>query len=81
MADVYLRNLDADVIAKLDEQAKKRGMSRNKYLIGILKNYIVASEIKELDAKYQEMFKLVIDSLEGNALLLQEILSVMKEKI
>lgn len=80
MPDIYLRNLNGDILAKLDAQAKKRGVSRNKFIVGILTNYALAPQIRELDAKYKELMKIVIDALEGNAILLNEILSTVKER-
>lgn len=78
MADLYVRNLDKTVIAKLDDSAKKRGISRNKMIVGILKNYALASEVKELDSRYQELFKIVIDTVEGNSMILHDILTELK---
>ncbi len=80
MADFYIRNLDPGIASKLSRQAKERGMSRNKFISGILTNYALAIEVKEIDEKYQELCKIVIDSLEGNALLLNEVLTELKEK-
>ncbi len=74
MSEFYIRNMDGQALAKLDSMAKKRGMSRNKFIVGILTNYALASEVKELDSRYQELFKIVIDSIEGNTLILHEIL-------
>ena len=78
MPDIYLRNLSGDILAKLDTQAKKRGISRNKYIVDILTNYAIAPQVRELDDRYRELVKIVIDSLEGNAILLNEILSKIK---
>ena len=80
MPDIYLRNINGDILAKLDAQAKKRGVSRNKFIVGILTNYALAPQIRELDAKNKELMKIVIDALEGNAILLNEILSTVKER-
>lgn len=79
MADVYIRNMDAHIVSKLDELAEKRNMSRNKFVIGILTNYALASEVKEIDSRYQELFKIVIDAMEGNSHLLHEILMKMEK--
>lgn len=74
MSEVLIRNLDGQVLAKLDTMAKKHGMSRNKFIKGILTNYSIASEVKELDSRYKELFKIVIEALEGNTQILHEIL-------
>ena len=80
MADLYVRNLDNTAIKKLDESAKKRGISRNKLIVGILTNYALASEVKELDSRYQELFKIVIDTIEGNTMILHDILVELKRE-
>ncbi|HJA56733.1 MAG TPA: hypothetical protein H9951_15400 [Candidatus Bacteroides intestinigallinarum] len=80
MADCLLRNIDAAVMQKLKEDAKKKGLSCNKYIVGLLTNYVLASEVKELDSKYQELFKIVIDTIQGNSMLLHEVLMKLKEE-
>lgn len=74
MSEVLIRDIDGQVLAKLDTLAKKQGMSRNKYIKGVLTNFSIASEVKALDSRYQELFKIVIDTIEGNTQLLHEIL-------
>ncbi len=79
--ELRIRNVDTNVVLKLTSMAKQRGMSRSEYVKGILSNHVYSLKVKEVDAKYQELTKLVIDALEGNALLLGEILdAVRKEK-
>lgn len=78
--EIRIRNMDEAVVLKLDSMAKKRGMSRSEYLRGILMNYAYSSEIKELDNRYQELFKIVLDSLEGNGQIMHEILVELKGK-
>lgn len=80
MADYLLRNIDAAIMQKLKEGAKKKGISCNKYMVGLLTNFVLAPEVKELDSKYQELFKTVIDTIEGNSILLHEILIRLKEE-
>lgn len=78
--EIRIRNMDEAVVLKLDSMAKKRGMSRSEFLRGILMNYAYSSEIKELDNRYQELFKIVLDSLEGNSHIMHEILEELREK-
>ena len=79
--ELRIRNVDTYVVLKLTSMAKQRGMSRSEYVKGILSNHVYSLKVKEVDAKYQELAKLVIDALEGNALLLGEILdAIRKEK-
>lgn len=55
-------------------------MSRSEYVKGILTNHVLSSQVKELDNQYQELFKTVVDCMEGNAMLLHDILELLKEK-
>lgn len=73
MDEIRIRNMDANVVVKLDSMAKKRGMNRSEYLRGVLTNHAYALEVKELDERYQELFKVVIDTIEGNTQILHEI--------
>ena len=44
--DIKIYKLESEVVLAIDRMAKEHGMSRNKYLIGILKNHVIAGEIK-----------------------------------
>lgn len=46
--DVLLRDIDPVVINKLDEQAKKRNISRNEYLKSLLTNLAYQPFIREI---------------------------------
>lgn len=79
--ELRIRNVDINVALKLTSMAKQRGMSRSEYVKGVLSNHVYSLKVKEVDAKYQELMKIVLDALEGNAVLLGEILdAVRKEK-
>lgn len=75
MSEILIRDIDNQILSKLDYMAKKKGISRNKYIKGVLTNYAIASEVKALDSKYQELMKIVIDTIEGNTQILHEILN------
>ena len=49
--NVTIRNLDAGVVMKLNEIAKKQGLSREEYLRTYLENLAVLDEMKKLDLK------------------------------
>lgn len=78
LEEIRIRNMDTNVVLKLDAMAKSRGMSRSEYLRGGLSNHAYSGAIKEIDEKYMELFKIVIDTMEGNAQLLHEILIELK---
>ena len=50
--DIKIYKLESEVVLAIDRMAKEHGMSRNKYLIGILKNHVIAGEITEVEERY-----------------------------
>ena len=78
--ELRIRNVDAEIALRLTSMAKKQGISRSEYVKGILTNHVLSSQVKELDNQYQELFKTVVDCMEGNAMLLHDILELLKEK-
>lgn len=78
--ELRIRNVDAEIALRLTSMAKKQGMSRSEYVKGILTNHVLSSQVKELDNQYQELLKTVVDCMEGNAMLLHDILELLKEK-
>ena len=53
-------------------------MKLNKYLVGVLTNYALAPEVKELDVRYQELMKLVVESIETNTGMLHELVITLQ---
>ena len=78
--ELRIHNVDAEIALRLTSMEKKHGMSRSEYVKGILTNHVLSSQVKELDNQYQELFKTVVDCMEGNAMLLHDILELLKEK-
>lgn len=78
--ELRIRNVDAEIALRLTSMAKKQGMSRSEYVKGILTNHVLSSQVKELDNQYPELFKTVVDCMEGNAMILHDILELLKEK-
>ena len=78
--ELRIRNVDAEIALRLKSMAKKHGMSRSEYVKGILTNHVLSSQVKEVDNQYQELIKTVVDCMEGNAMLLHDILELLKEK-
>ena len=55
--NVLLRNVDAGAVAKLDEVARKKGMSRNELLKNLFESYSVAPDLHQLYTKYECLVK------------------------
>lgn len=71
--EVRIRNVDAAAIAKIDELAAKRGMSRNAYLKQYIENLAVLEELKELDNRYASLVNIVAEAMEQNTAALNEL--------
>ena len=86
VADISIRNLDSVVVAKLDELAKKKKLSREEYLRRYLSRLSEMEEIKNLDEKYKNLVDVLVDRLqqandviEANTIMLEKIEKKMKE--
>ena len=55
MPDLKIRNVDKLIIAKLDQEAADRHMSREAFLRMYLQNLAVLNELTLLDDKYQNI--------------------------
>ena len=77
--NVTIRNIDAAVVAKLNELAKKRGMSREEYLRMYLENLAVLEDMKKLDLKYSELVNEMAVVINNNTKELQNIYNLLDE--
>jgi metal-responsive CopG/Arc/MetJ family transcriptional regulator len=77
--NVTIRNIDAAVVAKLNELAKKRGMSREEYLRMYLENLAVLEDMKKLDLKYSELVNEIAVVINNNTKELQNIYNLLDE--
>ena len=78
--EVRIRNVDAAAIAKIDELAAKRGMSRNAYLKQYIENLAVLEELKELDNRYASLVNIVAEAMEQNTAALNELRRVIETR-
>jgi len=65
--DIKIYNLESEVVLAIDRLAKEHGMSRNKYLIGIIKNHLIAGELKELEERYEKLVKINMEVIQHNS--------------
>lgn len=72
--NVLLRNISKDVVYKIDELAKKNGISRNEYLTNQLELLAYSDSIFELDNKYSILVEKILKVLEYNTLTLKTFL-------
>lgn len=52
---IYIRNVDAGVLAKIDEIAEKKGISRNKCVNAILEDFIFTDKINKTENMYADL--------------------------
>lgn len=71
--NVTVRNLDAGVVMKLNEIAKKQGLSREEYLRTYLENLAVLDEMKKLDLKYAELVREMAVIIDNNTNALKKV--------
>ncbi|MBS5088845.1 MAG: hypothetical protein ACLSB9_22040 [Hydrogeniiclostridium mannosilyticum] len=65
--ELRLRNIDAAVLAKLEQIAEKKGLRRNDYIKRIIENAAYSSELLLLDEKYEALVAMVLQIIETNA--------------
>lgn len=65
--ELRLRNVDAAILAKLEQIAEKKGLRRNDYIKRIIENAAYSSELLLLDEKYEALVAMVLQIIETNA--------------
>lgn len=79
--NVTVRNLDAGVVMKLNEIAKKQGLSREEYLRTYLENLAVLDEMKKLDLKYAELIREMAVIIDNNTKVLKKVNDTLSEYV
>lgn len=79
--NVTVRNLDAGVVMKLNEIAKKQGLSREEYLRTYLENLVVLDEMKKLDLKYAELVREMAVIIDNNTKVLKKVNDTLSEYV
>ena len=79
--NVTVRNLDAGVVMKLNEIAKKQGLSREEYLRTYLENLAVLDEMKKLDLKYAELVREMAVIIDNNTKVLRKVNDTLSEYV
>ncbi len=79
MGEVKIRNLDDEIIHKLNQLARQHKMSRNKYLTHLLRNFAIQEEKQEMEEKYAGLVNLMVDVVERNTEVMEEMKSEISE--
>lgn len=59
--EIKIRNLDAYTVAKINEYAKKNGVSRNEFLVNHFKNHVRNKELGNEVRVYEESLSKVVE--------------------
>lgn len=73
MKTIYIRNVDAGVLAKIDELAEQKHISRNKLVNIILETFVITDKVKEVEGNYSGLVETVTATIQNNTLVLNAI--------
>lgn len=79
--DVCIRKVDPVAIKKIDELAKRKGISRNEYLKKHIEQMAIIKDISETEDKYAYLVETVVDRLEQANDIIQENSIMLKRVI
>ena len=72
--DIIIRNIDRDIVARINELAKKKGKSRNEFLKDQMKQLALHPEISEKGDQYKRLVKEIAVVIQQNTQVLNELL-------
>lgn len=64
--EIKIRNIDENVVRKIDDMAAKKGVSRNEFLRTQIEYIALAPELISRDEKYERLVREVKDALDQN---------------
>ena len=70
--NISIRDVDPVAIKKIDELAKKKGISRNEYLQIYIQQIAIVKDINEIEEKYTNLIDVLTDRLEQANDVIQE---------
>ena len=78
--NISIRDVDPVAIKKIDELAKKKGISRNEYLKNQIIQIAIVQDLNEMENRYSNLVDAVVDRLEQANDIIREN-SILLEKI
>lgn len=78
---IYIRNVDAAVLSKIDELAEEKGISRNKYVNIILETFVYSDRVKEAEDKYSELVNTTVTAINNMSLAVSQMQNVLQDAI
>ena len=76
--DILIRGLDRDVVNRLEEQAAKQNITRNRYICRQLSMIARYPELKEQEENYDKLLKLTVSALKDNQNTMGQLLDVLE---
>lgn len=64
MASLVIRDLDEQTISRIEQLAKDKNMSRERFLRNVLRNISIAGEVSNVENKYLNMMDQVLEMLQ-----------------
>jgi len=79
MNEIRIRNVDACAVAKIDELAKQKGMSRNQYIKLMIESLSVLDEVKDIQTDYKNLVLDLAEVIEKNTNELMKIQAIINQ--
>lgn len=76
--DILIRNVPKDLIDRIDENAKKRGLSRQEFLLNFLLDYDLETKIKERQDLLLEIIQTNSNNFENIGPKIDNILKILR---
>ncbi|MEZ2369549.1 hypothetical protein CON18_14890 [Bacillus cereus] len=77
--DVLIRDLDASLVKRIDEQAKAKKISRQEFLHRYISNLAVLEDMKDMQDKFTELQKQNMILIKQNSQTMNRMLRVIEE--
>ena len=65
--EIFLRGIEPASVKKLDELAKKQGISRTQFLAAMINNFAALEEFKSYRSQYETMISRCLKVIEQNS--------------
>lgn len=78
--NIFLRGADPAAVKKIDELAKRQGVSRNIYLVNLINNYAALEEFKSFEQRYQAVLGQSLNVIRRNSSYLEKFIKLVEEK-
>lgn len=78
--EVKARGVDPAAIKKIDELARKQGISRNFFLVNLINNYAALEEFKNYEDRYKMILDRCLNVIQSNSAQLQKVNQLLEDE-